>query len=190
MRVEEMIAVRAAAPQAMRALLTVARMRAWVAPDVHVAPRTAAPVLGPGDRFTLSIVGRLEFEYLVEAVSDREVVFSYSSRLWCGRERWSFVPDGAETVVRRTYEVDDSPPLVALAWRAGGWALVSAHYKLELPRFRAEVEREPGPRGEIAGAEAQAAPNAPEPPAAPPPPPPPPREPPSPDGPPFPVDDG
>lgn len=189
MRVEEMIAVRAAAPQAMRALLTVSRMHAWLAPDVHVAPRTAAPVFGPGDRFRLTVIGGLEFDYLVEAVTDREAVFSFSSRLWCGRERWSFVPDGADTVVRRTYEVDDSPPLVALAWRAGGWALVSAHYKLELPRFRAEVEREPGPRGEIEAAERPVASQAPEPPS-PPAPPPSPHEPPSPDGPPFPVDDG
>jgi hypothetical protein len=186
MRVEEMIAVRTAAAQAMRALLTVSRMPAWLAPDVRVTPRTAAPVLGPGDRFALTVLGGLEFEYLVEAATDREVVFSFSSRLWCGRERWSFVPDGAETVVRRTYEVDDSPPLVALAWRTGGWALVSAHYKLELPRFRTEVEREPGPRGEIEAAERPTASSAPEPP----PPPPPPPEPPSPDGPPFPVDDG
>lgn len=147
-RVEEMIAVRAAAPQALRALLTVARFREWQAPDATMVPLTAAPVLSVGDRFRLAIVGGLGFEYLVEAVSDREVVLAFDGP-WRGHERWSFVPDGAETLVRRVYEVDDRTPLEWLAWRTLGAALVAVHYKLELPRFRDAVERAPGPRAEI-----------------------------------------
>jgi hypothetical protein len=47
------------------------------------------------------------------------------------------------------YELEDDPSLIGLAWRTSGWLVVSAHYKLELARFRAAVERDPGPRGEI-----------------------------------------
>jgi hypothetical protein len=81
-------------------------------------------------------------------VSDREVVFAFQGP-WSGRERWSFVADGAETVVRRVYEVQDSSVLGELAWRGVGRPLVLAHFKLELSRFGAAVERDPGPRAEI-----------------------------------------
>lgn len=178
-RVEEMVAVRAAAPQAMRVLLTVARFREWQAPDATMVPLTAAPVLSVGDRFRLKIVGGLAFEYLVEGVSDREVVLAFDGP-WRGSERWSFVPDGAETLVRRVYEVDDRTPLEWLAWRTVGAALVAVHFKVELPRFRDAVERAPGPRAEIESSaasvrvEPRAVPEPPagagEPPAEPPPP--------------------
>lgn len=149
-RVEEMIAVRAAIPQAMRALLTPARMMTWVAPDITVVPLTSAPILGPGDRFRIESVAGPAFEVEVEAVSDREVAFSFTGP-WSGRERWSFIADGAETVVRRVYEVEGAGSgLAMIAWQMIGRMLVAAHYKLELPRFRAAVERDPGPRGEIA----------------------------------------
>lgn len=180
MRIEEMIAVPAAPAQAIRTLVSPARLREWVAPDVTVTPRTAAPTLGPGDHLRLELLGSLRFDYVVEGVSDREVLFAFDGP-WRGRERWSFVADGAETLVRRVYEVDERSPLGALAWRTAGWALVSAHYKLELARFRAAVARDPGPRAEI------------EPPptgATPPTSPPPGSASPPPDTPPFPVDDG
>ena len=76
---------------------------------------------------------------------------------WCcrfegpGREaKVGFVADGAETIVRRAYEVSDDS---LAGWTAGnrGRPLVLAHYKFELSRFREAVEREPGPRGEIEG---------------------------------------
>ncbi|MGH7719809.1 MAG: hypothetical protein ACREON_13325, partial [Gemmatimonadaceae bacterium] len=68
---------------------------------------------------------------------------------WSGRERWSFVADGAETIVRRIHEVDEGSLASMLAWRTVGRPLVIAHFKLELWRFRDLAEREPGPRAEI-----------------------------------------
>ncbi|HEU4641432.1 MAG TPA: hypothetical protein VFS44_03185 [Gemmatimonadaceae bacterium] len=147
-RVEEMIAVRATAARAMDVLLTVARFREWQAPDVTMTPRAGAPRLTVGDRFDLEAVVGVRFACLVEAVSGREVVFAFDGP-WSGRERWSFVPDGAEIVVRRVYEVEPRGALEGMAWRTVGAALVAAHYKYELPRFRDVVEREPGPRAEI-----------------------------------------
>lgn len=153
MQVEEMIAVRAPASRARSALMTVADMRRWVAPDVSVHPGSAAATLAPGDRFALDVFGGLRFDYLVEGASDREVIFTFSGA-WRGRERWSFVPDGVETVVRRRYDADDLSVLGALAWNTVGWALVSAHYRLELSRFRTLVEREAGPPAEIEAGDA------------------------------------
>lgn len=147
-RVEEVIAVSAALPQARRALTTVARMGDWVAPDITVVPLSRSPTLLPGDRIRLDVVGGLHFEYVVEAMSDREVVFAFTGP-WSGRERWSFVADGADTLVRRVYEMTDASVLTALAWATIGRVVVSAHYKLELGRFRAVVESEPGVRAEI-----------------------------------------
>jgi hypothetical protein len=148
MRIEEMIAVRAGAAQTMRALLAIGGWQAWQMPDVTVTRTAAHPMLGPGDRFRLEGLAGVRFDYVVEGVSDREVVFAFDGP-WRGTERWSFIPDGAETLVRRTYDVEGASPLAALAWRAGGRAVVSAHFKLELGRFRSVVEREPGVRAEI-----------------------------------------
>lgn len=172
-RIEELTAVRAAPPQAMRALLEPARHAAWVAPNVRLVSRTAVTTLGPGDRLRLDVLGGPSFDYLVEAVSDREVVFAFTGP-WRGRERWSFIPDGAETVVRRVYEVDGAVGLAALAWETVGRALMGLGLRLELARFREAVERDPGPRAEIEPPERPAAAPLPEP-AAP--------------SPPFPVDD-
>ena len=147
-RVEELVAVSATPVQAMRALLTVARAREWTAWDIRITPRRATPVLGVGDRFAIELFGGLTFEYVVEAISDREVVLSYEGP-WHGRERWSFVADGAETVVRRSYEVEGGTPLAVLAWGTVGRPVVSAHLRHELARFRSAVEQHPGPRGEI-----------------------------------------
>lgn len=147
-RVEELTTVRVAASQAIRLLTTTARFEQWVAPDITVVPRTQAPVLAPGDRFRLEILGGIAFEYQVEAITDREVVFSLRGP-WSGRERWSFVSDGAETIVRRVHEVDAGSPAALLVWGTVGRPLVMAHFKLELARFRALAEREPGVRGEI-----------------------------------------
>lgn len=147
-KVEEITAVRATPAQAMRALVTASRLEEWVAPDVTLTPLTRSATLGPGDRLRLRILGGPSFDYSVEATTDREVVFSFSGP-WNGHERWSFIADGAETIVRRTYEVEDSSGLAGLAWPTLGRALVSAHYKLELMRFREMVERNPGPAGEI-----------------------------------------
>lgn len=147
-RIEEMIAVRAAAPVAMHALLTVARFDEWQAPDVTMVPATSAPMLAVGDRFQLEVLAGLRFDYVVEGASARDVVFAFDGP-WRGHERWSFVPDGAETLVRRMYEVEEGSPLAATAWRTVGRMLVAAHYKLELPRFRAVVERAGGARAEI-----------------------------------------
>ncbi|HEX5438497.1 MAG TPA: hypothetical protein VFW98_15195 [Gemmatimonadaceae bacterium] len=146
-RIEEMTAVRAAVPQALRALTTVSRFAEWMAPDVDLTPHTHGDTLGPGDRFELRVLG-LDVSYLVEAVSEREVVFSFSGP-WSGRERWSFIADGADTLVRRTYEVEDGSPAAVLAWRTVGRFLVLAHLKYELARFRSLVEADPGARGEI-----------------------------------------
>ena len=66
-----------------------------------------------------------------------------------GNERWSFVADGAETIVRRAYEVSDESLAGWTAWMMIGRPLVLAHYKFELSRFREAIEREPGPKGEI-----------------------------------------
>ena len=148
-RVEELIVVRASAAQAMQTLLTAARLPEWVSPHLTVSPLTDASTLGTGDRFRLHVLGGITFDYLVEATSEREVVLSFRGP-WSGRERWSFVPDGAETVVRRVYEVDEGSLAGELAWRTVGRALVIAHFKLELSRFRDAVERHPGPRAEIA----------------------------------------
>lgn len=149
-RIEEMVAVAAVVPQAMRHLLTIDRMRAWIAPDMALLPRSASPTLGPGDRFRLEALGTVGFDYVVEAITDREVVLSFEGP-WMGRERWSFVADGAETIVRRAYEVSDDSLAAWTAWMTIGRPLVLAHYKFELSRFREAVEREPGPKGEIEG---------------------------------------
>ena len=146
-RIEEMVAVRATISQAMHHLLTIDRMRAWIAPDMALLPRSASPTLSPGDRFRLEALGAVGFDYVVEAITDREVVLSFEGP-WDGRERWSFVADGAETIVRRAYEVNDDSVGGWAAWTVGR-PLVLAHYKFELSRFREAVEREPGPRGEI-----------------------------------------
>jgi hypothetical protein len=147
-RVEELIAIRAAVPRAMGALLTMARFHEWMAPELTLVPLTRSSSLVPGERFKVEIVGELGFDYEVEAVSAREVVFSFRGP-WSGRERWSFIADGADTLVRRVYEVEDASLLSTLAWRGIGKPLVIAHYKLELSRFRDMVERDPGPRAEI-----------------------------------------
>jgi hypothetical protein len=147
-RVEELIVVPASPAQAQRALLTVTRAREWMAPDVHLVPRTSAPALGAGDRFALELFGGMRFEYVVEATSDREVALSYDGP-WRGQERWSFVADGAETLVRRSYEVEGGTPLAALAWGTVGHAIVALHMRFELSRFRSAIQNDPGPRGEI-----------------------------------------
>lgn len=147
-RVEELIVVPATPAQAMRALLTVARAHDWMAPDVNLVPRTSSPVLGAGDHFALELFGGMRFEYVIEATSDREVALSYDGS-WRGQERWSFVADGAETLVRRSYEVYGGSPLAAFAWGTVGRVVVAMHIRFELSRFRAAIERDPGPRGEI-----------------------------------------
>jgi len=147
-RVEELIVVPATPAQSMRALLTVARAPGWMAPDVHLVPRTSTPVLGAGDHFALELFGGMRFEYVIEATSDREVALSYDGP-WSGEERWSFVADGAETLVRRSYEVHSGSPLAAFAWGTVGRAVVAMHLRFELSRFRSDIERDPGPRGEI-----------------------------------------
>lgn len=150
-RIEEMVAVGAAVPQAMRHLLTIDRMRQWIAPDMALLPRSEGPTLAPGDRFRLEALGAVGFDYVVEAVTDREVVLSFEGP-WTGSERWSFVADGTETIVRRAYDVSDDSVAGWTVWMTIGRPLVLAHYKFELSRFRDAVEREPGPRGEIEGA--------------------------------------
>jgi hypothetical protein len=149
-RIEEMVAVAATIPQVMHHLLTVDRMRAWIAPDMALLPRGSSPTLAPGDRFRLEALGAVGFDYVVEAITDREVVLSFEGP-WVGSERWSFVADGAETIVRRAYDVTDDSVAAWTAWMTIGRPLVLAHFKFELSRFREAVEREPGPRGEIEG---------------------------------------
>ena len=147
-RIEELVVVPATPAQAMRALLTVARAHDWMAPDVNLVPRTSNPVLGAGDRFVLELFGGMRFEYVIEATSDREVAFTYDGP-WQGAERWSFVADGAETLVRRTYEVQGGSPLAAFAWGTVGRAVVAMHIRFELSRFKSAIQHDPGPRGEI-----------------------------------------
>ena len=149
-RIEEMIAIGATIPQAMHHLLTIDRMRAWIAPDMALLPRSDSPTLAPGDRFRLEALGVVGFDYVVEAITDREVVLSFEGP-WTGSERWSFVADGAETIVRRAYDVSDDSVTGWTAWMTIGRPLVLAHYKFELSRFREAVEHEPGPKGEIEG---------------------------------------
>ena len=143
-----MISVAVSAQQAIRALVTAARFADWVSPDITVTPLTAAPRLSPGDRFRLTLLGGFSFEYLFEAETDREIVFAFTGP-WRGEERWSFIADGSDTIVRRRYEVRDGSALALLAWETVGRAVVLGHLKLELARFRALVEREPGVRAEI-----------------------------------------
>ncbi|MDQ3698922.1 MAG: hypothetical protein M3373_13025 [Gemmatimonadota bacterium] len=147
-RVEEMVAVKVAPPQAMRVLAATARFAEWVAPDASVTFMSPSPTLAPGDRFRLDVLGPVSFRYTVEAATDRDMVFAFEGP-WSGQERWSFVADGSETIVRRVYEVREVSGLAMLAWETLGRALVIAHYKLELARFRDAVERSPGPRAEI-----------------------------------------
>jgi len=147
-RIEELVVVPAAPAQAMRALLTVSRARDWMAPDVDLVPRTSRPVLGAGDHFALELFGGMRFEYVIEATSDREVALTYTGP-WHGTERWSFVADGADTLVRRTYDVLGGSPLAALAWGTVGRAVVAMHLRFELSRFKSALEHDPGPRGEI-----------------------------------------
>jgi hypothetical protein len=148
--VEEVVVVRASAPQVRRAFSNTALMARWVAPDVSVQLASATRTLLPGERFRLSVLAGLRFDYLVEAESEREVALSFSGP-WNGRECWSFVADGPETIVRRRYEVDDRSLLLALGFRTVGWAVVTAHLKIELMRFRDLVEHSPGVRAEIPG---------------------------------------
>ncbi|MGI8496733.1 MAG: SRPBCC family protein [Gemmatimonadaceae bacterium] len=138
--VEELLAVRAPAPHVMRVLTEVARMQEWVAPGITVTPLTAGRRLVPGERFRLLLPGGIGFDYLVEAVSDRELVHSFRGP-WSGRDRWSIVPDASETIVRRVYQVDAGSVLIDLGWSTIGRALVTAHFKLELSRFRRIAER-------------------------------------------------
>jgi hypothetical protein len=147
-RVEEMTSVAVTPRQAMRLLVTVARFADWISPDIRVTPLTASPTLSTGDRFRLALIGGLTFDYLLEAETDREVVFSFSGP-WTGEERWSFIADGSDTIIRRRYEVRNGGALALLVWETVGRPLVLAHFKLELSRFRALVEREPGVRAEI-----------------------------------------
>jgi uncharacterized protein YndB with AHSA1/START domain len=147
-KVEQITVIRATPAQAMRALVTTSRLTEWVAPDVTLTPRTRAATLSPGDQLRLEIPVGAAFDYVVEAATDREVVFSFSGP-WSGEERWSFIADGAETLVRRVYDVRETHGLAGLAWPTLGRALVIAHYKLEMMRFRDMVERNPGPAGEI-----------------------------------------
>ena len=147
-RIEEMIAVGATIPRAMHHLLTIERMRAWIAPDMALLPRGSSPTLAPGDRFRLEALGAVGFDYVVEAITDREVVLSFEGP-WMGSERWSFVADGAETIVRRAYDVTDDSVAGWTVWMTIGRPLVLAHFKFELSRFREAVEQEAGPRGEI-----------------------------------------
>ncbi|MEP6689827.1 MAG: SRPBCC family protein [Gemmatimonadaceae bacterium] len=147
-RIEEMITAAVPAAQARRALTDGTRFGQWVAPHVSVRALALSPSLAPGDRFQIDAPGTPTFDYLVEAVSDREVVFSFTGA-WRGRERWSFIADGADTIVRRTYEVDDANPIAELAWRTLGRPLVTAHFKWELARFRDLAMRGPSVRAEI-----------------------------------------
>ncbi|HJR42933.1 MAG TPA: hypothetical protein VJ812_12635 [Gemmatimonadaceae bacterium] len=154
-RIEEMTTVRAGAAQAMALLRDHRRTAEWISPDLVFAPLSVSPLLTPGDRFRVSLLGGIGFEYLVEAITDRELVLAFWGP-WTGRERWSFVADGAETIVRRTYEVTDLHGVPALLFDTAGRAVIGAHYKLELPRFRAALERDPGPRAEIQAGESSA----------------------------------
>jgi uncharacterized protein YndB with AHSA1/START domain len=147
-KVEEITAIRASPSQVMRALVTASRLPEWVAPDVTLTPLTRTATFGPGDRLRLRILGGPSFDYSVEAASEREIVFAFTGP-WSGEERWSFIADGAETIARRTYEVRDARGWAGLAWPTIGRALVMAHYKLELMRFREMIERDPGTVGEI-----------------------------------------
>jgi hypothetical protein len=150
-RVEELTVVNASAARALDVLLASGNLERWVAPDIAVTPLTSASRLGPGDRFRIQVLGTFAFEYMIEAVSEREVVFSFSGP-WSGSERWSFIADGAETIVRRVHEVHDGSLTGALAWSTVGRMAVMAHFKVELARFRELVEQEPGVRGEIESA--------------------------------------
>lgn len=150
-RVEEMTAVAASAARALDVLLSTDDLERWVAPDVSVIRLTSASRLGPSDRFRIQALGVFTFDYMVEAASEREVVFSFSGP-WSGSERWSFIADGAETIVRRVHEVNDVSLPAALAWHTLGRLAVMAHFKVELARFRELVEREPGERREIEAA--------------------------------------
>ena len=150
-RVEELTTINASAARALDVLLGVDNLARWVAPDVSVTPLTSASRLGPGDRFRIQVLGAFVFEYMIEAASEREVVLSFSGP-WSGSERWSFIPDGADTVVRRVHEIHDGSLTGALAWSTVGRMAVMAHFKVELARFREIVESEPGARGEIEAA--------------------------------------
>lgn len=150
-RVEELTAVNASAARALDVLLAAGNLARWVAPDITVTPLTSATRLGPGDRFRIQVFGAFVFEYMIEAASEREVVFSFTGP-WSGSERWSFIPDGAETIVRRVHEVHDGSLTGMLMWNTVGRVAVIAHFKVELARFREVVEREPGARGEIEAA--------------------------------------
>ena len=154
-RVEEMVTVRASAAQAMAFLRDHARAAEWMSPDLTFTPSAVSPALTPGDRFRVSLLGGVGFEYLVEALTDRELVLAFWGP-WTGRERWSFVPDGAETIVRRVYEVTDLESVPSIVWETAGRAVIAAHYKVELPRFRSAVERNPGPLAEIQSGESSA----------------------------------
>ncbi|HET7621114.1 MAG TPA: hypothetical protein VFK39_04335 [Gemmatimonadaceae bacterium] len=147
-RVEELVTMRASAARGLDLLLDIQNLRRWVAPDVSVTPFTLAKRLGPGDRFRVRVLGPLMFDYTVEGVSEREVALAFTGP-WIGSERWSFIADGADTIVRRVHEVRVSSLAGALAWNSVGRLGVMAHFKLELSRFRDLAEREPGMPAEI-----------------------------------------
>jgi hypothetical protein len=151
-RVEELITIRASAERALDVLLDTRMLGHWVAPDVWVTPLTRASRLGPGDRFRIHVLGALVFEYTLEAISEREVALAFTGP-WSGTERWSFIADGADTIVRRVHEVRDNSLVGALAWNTFGRLGVLAHFKLELSRFRDLAEREPGAPAEIEAGE-------------------------------------
>lgn len=147
-RIEELVTIRASAERALDVLLDIRKLARWVAPDVSVVPLTHASRLGPGDHFRIHVLGALVFEYTLEAISEREVALTFTGP-WSGRERWSFIADGAETIVRRVHEVRDGSLVGALAWNTFGRIGVLAHFKLELSRFRDLAERDPGAPAEI-----------------------------------------
>ncbi len=146
--VSAMTAVRSTPQRAREVLLTVARFGAWMSPELTLRVRGGATKFKPGDHFRVEVPGGMGFDYEVEVVSDREVVFSFRGP-WSGRERWSFIADGAETIVRRVHDVVEESGVDGLLWRVVGRPLVAAHFAWEMARFRATVEREPGVRGEI-----------------------------------------
>ncbi len=146
--VEELVTIRASAARALDLLLDIQNLRRWVAPDISITPLTLAKRLGPGDRFRIRVLGPLVFDYTVEGVSEREVALAFTGP-WSGSERWSFIADGAETIVRRVHEVHGGSLVGALAWNSVGRIGVMAHFKLELSRFRDLAQREPGVPAEI-----------------------------------------
>ncbi|HET7585635.1 MAG TPA: hypothetical protein VFK13_12045 [Gemmatimonadaceae bacterium] len=146
--VSAMTAVRSTPQRARDVLLTVAYFDRWISPELRMRVRGGATTLKPGDRFRMEVPGGIGLEYEVEAVTDREVVFTFTGP-WDGRERWSFIADGEETIVRRVHEARYADLVQELTWRLVGMPIVTAHFTWEMGRFRRVVEKEPGVRGEI-----------------------------------------